>query len=163
MSSTYGAHAGKRSVVKVSLTQEGLHYVVAGIHDFTHEMEGETTDDSEMTVQWIQRIRGLASSTLTLNGGRRADDITGQNLLYESLRDGTSVWVTVRPTSHGEYRQEMRVSKYGVDVELAGRGEWVCELQGIGAIEIAVSGLKIGTEGGDYLMTEDLDYLSEEL
>lgn len=129
--------AGKKSRIKVATSQAGPYTAVAGVKSFTHSIDGTNVDDSEMGVDYAQRIQGLKDGKLSIAGGRRVAD-AGQNIIRDALLNGTDLWVHVLPdngtTAGAGFEQLMLVSKFGQDSSVEDKLNLSIELEGSGAI-----------------------------
>lgn len=132
--------AGKKARVKIGATSGGAFTVIAGIKSISHSIEGQSVDDSEFGVEWMQFIQGLNGGKISLSGNRRLDDTDGQIALLAYMLAGTKFWVQVLPdngtTANAGFKQEVICTKFGTDTDVAGGNALSIELQGTGVITL---------------------------
>jgi predicted secreted protein len=126
--------AGKNSRLKVCTTSTGTYAVVTGVKSFNHAIDGAMIDDSEMGVLYVQRIQGLKDGKVTVQGSRRTDDTTGQEIMQSSFLNDSDLFVQVLFNGTNGFKQQMRVSKWTTDTSVEDKVAWSCELEGTGAI-----------------------------
>ena len=153
--------AGKSSLVKIAATDTSNPVVIGGLFAFSHDAGGQNLEDAEFGDQFIPRISNLRDAKVTMEGARRASD-AGQVILMAALASGDSVWLTIRPSERGLFRQELKIAKFTTDVQVDGRAEFTCECEGTGVISESLPGMRIGTENWNYLRTQDSNYLTSE-
>lgn len=149
--------AGKNTLVKIaSAAAPSTHIVLGGLFAVSQEGMGANINDAEFGDQFIPRLAALRDARVSLEGARRASD-AGQVILMAALASGASVWITVRP-----FLQEMRIAKFTTDVQVDGRAEFTCDLEGTGLLSQNLPGLKLATEDLDYIRTQGDDFITTE-
>jgi predicted secreted protein len=132
--------AGKKSRLKVATTVGGAYNVVGGVKSFSHTIDGATVDDSEMGVDWMQRIQGLKDGKISASGNRRLADTNGQNVILSSLLNDSDIFIKALPdngtTASVGFQQQMLCSKFNEDASVEGAVALSIELEGTGAITL---------------------------
>jgi predicted secreted protein len=132
--------AGKKARLKVATVSAGPYTAVQGVKSWSHSIDGANVDDSEMGVDWVQRVQGLKDGKISISGQRRVADATGQNVFQAQLIAGSSVFVQALPdggtTAGVGFQQEMYVSSFKSDAAVDGIVNWSVELEGNGAITL---------------------------
>jgi predicted secreted protein len=133
--------AGKKARVKISTVAggAGVYNAVGGIRSVSHSIDGASVDDSEMGVDWMQRIQGLKDGKITLSGQRRLADAQ-QTAILNALLNDSVLYVQVLPdggtTANAGFQQEVKVSKFASDSAVDGISTVSIELEGTGAITL---------------------------
>ena len=160
MTTTIGSRAGKLALVRVQDSATGTPVVVGGVKSFNIVQEGRNVEDTEMSDFFVTRLGNLLDAKVELAGGRRLSD-AGQAMILDGLRYGTGVWMLMRPASSLEWQQHMMVTKFTTDVQIDGRAEFSCDLEGTGIVDDrVVPGIALGTQDDDFLTTQADDLLS---
>lgn len=130
--------AGRKARIYVAADSGGApgsYNQILGIGNVTHSINGATIDDSEFGIEWVQAISGIPGGTVSMTGGRRAGDTTGQNVLAAALISGDPIWYKwlYGGVDGDGFEQQAYVVKFetGADVkdrvtvsiDLAGNGE----------------------------------------
>lgn len=132
--------AGKKARIGVSTVAggAGTYNDVLGVKTFSREMNGGMIDDSELSVDQVQRLVGLLDGKYTLSGNRRLADATGQNAIRDALLNDTELWVRVRPdggvTANAGIKQQVKVSSFREQAQVDGSVEFSADLEGTGPI-----------------------------
>src|SRR5260221_6352441 len=105
--------AGRKSIVSVSSVAggAGTYYPVLGVESFTLKINGANVNDSEMGVDWEQRIQALKDCKLRRSGGRRQGDTTGQGAILSALIRDTELWMKILYDGTNGWKQQCRVAK----------------------------------------------------
>ena len=129
--------AGRKSSVKYGTSSGGSFTAIAGVKSLQHSIDGTNVDDSEMGVDYAQRIQGLKDGKLTLTCARRAGD-TGQDGIRDAMLNNTPIWIEVLPdngtTSGAGFKQQMLCSKFAMDASVEDKVNLSIELEGTGTI-----------------------------
>lgn len=134
--------AGKAARVKLSTVVggAGAYNVVLGVKSVSATVDGQNVDDSEMSIDWMQRIQGIKDAKYTLQCNRRPADATGQNAALAALIADSELWIQVLPDNGGTanigFKQQVRVSKFAVDAAVDGGNTVSIELEGTGVLTL---------------------------
>ncbi len=130
--------AGRKSVVSVSSVAggAGTYYPVLGINTLTWNIAGATVDDSEFGVDWVQRIQALKDCKVSLSGGRRQADSTGQAAILSALTADTELWMKVLYDGTHGFKQQCLVGKFDTDAKVADKVGVSIDLEGTGAVTL---------------------------
>jgi predicted secreted protein len=134
--------AGKAARVKISTVAGGggVYNVMLGVKSVSATIDGATVDDSEMSIDWVQRLQGLKDGKYTIQVNRRPADATGQNACLSALINDTELWVQVLPdngtTALIGFKQQVKVAKFSADAAVDGANTASIELEGTGAITL---------------------------
>lgn len=128
--------AGKRSRLLVATASAGPYNPVLGLKQISYSIDGSNIDDSEMTVDWMQRLQGLKDGKASASGNRNPANTNGQNVLLSALLNDTDVWIRVLPdngaTANAGFQQQVRVAKFATDASIDGPVSLSIELEGTG-------------------------------
>lgn len=126
--------AGRKATVSTSATDSSYN-VIAGIAQLSGGPQAAPIEDNEFGVEWEQNITGILSNEVTLSGGYRSGDTNGQILLRGAMLAGTTVWLKVLfDGSSVGWKQEMCVTKFAPDTDVAGKTKIEIGLRGTGAV-----------------------------
>jgi hypothetical protein len=134
--------AGKAARVKISTTAggAGVYSVMLGVKSVSATVDGQQVDDSEMGVDWMQRIQGIKDAKYSIQVNRRTADATGQNACLSALINDTEIWVQFLPdngtTANIGFKQQVRVAKFAADAAIDGGNGATIELEGTGPITL---------------------------
>jgi predicted secreted protein len=129
--------AGRTARIKVATDSAGTPGTfndVTGIKTVQHSIDGQTIDDSEFGIEWVQSIVGLPGGKLSMSGGRRSGDTTGQNVLQTALTTGVFVHYKWLYTGSAGFQQKAIVTKFAVSADVNDRVTVDIDLAGTGAI-----------------------------
>jgi predicted secreted protein len=126
--------AGRKSSILVSTTVGGSYSQVQGVKSITHTLNGTMVDDSEMGVNWNQRIQGLKDCKVSFTGGRRSADTNGQEIIKTAFLNDTDLYVQVLWDGTNGYQFYGKVSKFEVQTSVEGKAELSCDIEGSGAV-----------------------------
>lgn len=126
--------AGRKCTVSVSAT-DASYNEIQGISQVQGGPAATPIEDNEFGVEWEQNITGILSNEVTLSGGYRNGDTNGQILIRGAMVAGTTVWFKVLfdGSTYG-WKQEMCVTKFAPDTDVAGKTNVSIGLKGTGAV-----------------------------
>ncbi len=130
--------AGKKSLLQVSSVAggAGTYYTVLGIESLTWNIAGANVDDSEMGVDWVQRIQALKDCKVSASGGRRQADATGQGAVLSALVNDTELWMKVLYDGTHGFKQQCVVAKFDTDGKVADKVTVAIDLEGTGVVTL---------------------------
>lgn len=127
--------AGRKCKVYVS-TDGGTNYdQILGIESFGGGQSAAPIDDSEFGIEWMQKITGILDNKISMEGGFRPADSTGQIAIRDAMVDGDSIWFKVLfdGTTYG-WKQEMICSNFAQPTDVKDRAKVQIDLEGTGAV-----------------------------
>lgn len=131
--------AGRKARIKVAADVDGApgtYYDVLGIKTVTQSIDGATIDDSEFGIEWGQNIVGIPGGKLSMSGGRRTGDTTGQNVLLAALISGAFVWYQWLYNADADegLEQQASVTKFETGADVGDRVTVSIDLMGNGEV-----------------------------
>lgn len=127
--------AGRKCKVYVS-TDSGVTYSqMLGISSFTGGQSAVPIDDSEFGIEWMQKLTGILDNKISLEGGYRPADSTGQIAIRGAMVAGNTIFFKVLfdGTTYG-WSQEMMCSKFEQPTDVKDRAKISIDLEGTGAV-----------------------------
>jgi hypothetical protein len=130
--------AGKKARLKVGTTLVGATNIVAGLKSVSLEIDGQTVDDNEFGVDWMQRLQTLKDWKISASGSYRPSTRLGQVAIRSSLINDTDLYAAFSAGQRhdGECWAQRPGDRHEVQHRAAGRrhlGNVSIELQGTGA------------------------------
>jgi predicted secreted protein len=129
--------AGKKARLKVGTTLVGATNIVAGLKSVSLEIDGQTVDDNEFGVDWMQRLQTLKDWKISASGSYRPSDALGQVAIRSSLINDTDLYAAFLPdngtTANAGLKGQIIVTKFSIEPPVDGISAVSIELQGTGA------------------------------
>jgi predicted secreted protein len=126
--------AGRKCTISVSTDSGSTYHVMLGIA--TISGGGPTAapiDDAEFGIAWMQKITGILDNKISLKGGFRGADSTGQIAIRTAQVAGNTVFIKVLfdGTTYG-WTQEMMCSKFAPNGDVKARIDVDIDMEGTG-------------------------------
>jgi predicted secreted protein len=129
--------AGKKARLKVGTTLVGATNVVAGLKSLSLEIDGQTVEDNEFGVDWMQRLQTLKDWKISASGSYRPSDATGQVAIRSALINDTDLYCQFLPdngtTANAGLKGQVVVTKFSIEPAFDGISAVSIEFQGTGA------------------------------
>lgn len=128
--------AGKKALLKVS-TDDITYTTVAGLQSISMSIDGQSVDDSEFGVDWMQRLQGIKDFKISASGNVRLTDTNGQLAVRAAQINDTTLYAKYLPdggvTSNAGFKCLVKVSSWKVDPTVQDKQAVSFDLEGNGA------------------------------
>lgn len=128
--------AGKKARLKVGSTLAGATNVVTGLKSISLEINGQTADDNEFGVDWIQVVQTIKDWKISAQGSYRPGDTAGQVAIRSSLIADTDLFAQFLPdngtTVNAGIKGQVIVTKFSIEPPVDGISAVSIEFQGVG-------------------------------
>lgn len=130
--------AGRKAKIYVSTDTDGAptgYNEITGIGSVQFKIGGNVIDDSEFGIEWEQNIVGIPNATISLSGGCRDTDTTGQMALLAAKIAGNMIWYKWASTGDAGlvFEQQASVGDIEVSADVKDRVTFSASLVGNGA------------------------------
>lgn len=128
---------GKSVVVEVS-TDDVTYSTVAEINDVDTPFEADNIDVTTFGDSYIERIQGLKDASWSLSGFYDPTDTNGQVAIRSAWAGDTTLYARVSYDGGvTTFKQQVKVSSFGISAAVDGAVEVSIDLEGTGTVTIA--------------------------